>query len=173
MCFVIPQSRAGWPQPRPHPTLGHLHAVIPTPRGGRPRAAQPLVEVLVEILLDGIVTVVRTTLRTGRFERGEHLKVLYGAYSHHGIYAGAGAVIHLSKEAQCVQRTTLERFRDGRCQIWVVASAKRYPGEKIVRRAESQLGRAGYDLFRHNCEHFCSWCRSGRTASRQVERWLS
>jgi hypothetical protein len=36
-------------------------------------------------------------------------------------------------------------------------------------RARSRLGENRYDIFRNNCEHFCEWCLSGVSRSRQLE----
>lgn len=171
MEFALPAALAG-PLRLPRPAAPFtMYDIIPRPGGTRPVAPAPLIEVLAEILLDGALTITHTALRDGQFASGEHLKVLYGLYSHHGIYAGGGGVIHLSKESGRVERSSLETFRDGRCQIWVVDSPRPYSGRQVVARAQSQLGREDYDLFQHNCEHFCNWCRSGRAFSRQVERW--
>ena len=160
------------PLPR-RPPVTTLHHILPRPGGIQPSPPAPLIEVLAEIFLNGVVTIARTALRDGKFQRGDHLKVLYGTWSHHGIYAGGNRIIHFSKDAGRIIRTTLERFRDSRCQIWVVPSPARFPGPEIVKRAKSKLGQADYNLFQNNCEHFCNWCRSGRASSRQVDRWIS
>lgn len=45
-------------------------------------------------------------------------------------------------------------------------------GEEIVRQARSRVGERRYDIFRNNCEHFCSWCQVGESRSRQVDLFL-
>ena len=40
---------------------------------------------------------------------------------------------------------------------------------EVVARAQSQLGRSGYDAFRNNCEQFARWCKTGEFLSAQVE----
>lgn len=158
---------------RPSPARG-LFSVLPHPRSGRlPPRPLPLIEVALEILVDGAITVARTALKAGSFTPGDHLKVLYGGYSHHCIYIGWDEVIHLSKQSGCVEQVSLERFRDGRVQIWVVPSPRTFPEVEVVRRAKSRLGEGDYDLLSNNCEHFANWCRSGKSLSRQVERWES
>ena len=47
-----------------------------------------------------------------------------------------------------------------------------YSPEETVRRAESQLGREGYNLVFNNCEHFAVWCKTGKRESSQVQRFL-
>jgi hypothetical protein len=48
-------------------------------------------------------------------------------------------------------------------------SAKDDP-DTVVGRAESKLGSKDYNLVTNNCEHFATWCCTGKTASQQVRR---
>ena len=41
--------------------------------------------------------------------------------------------------------------------------------EAVVARAKRRLGEGGFDFLFNNCEHFATWCKTGRSASRQVE----
>jgi hypothetical protein len=126
---------------------------------------------VVDILWDAGATIAQTRKRRGQFQIGDHLKVLRGAYSHHGIYAGDDTVIHLTGRGGKVAKVTLDQFRAGARKIWVVNSPSTFEGEEIVRRAENLIGREGYSLLAGNCEHFCNWARSGAPRSRQVDRW--
>lgn len=47
-----------------------------------------------------------------------------------------------------------------------------YSPEETLRRAKSKLGKKGYNLFFHNCEHFALWCKTGICESRQIARIL-
>lgn len=47
-----------------------------------------------------------------------------------------------------------------------------YSPEETVERAESQLGREGYNIVFNNCEHFAVWCKTGVKESSQVQRFL-
>jgi hypothetical protein len=38
----------------------------------------------------------------------------------------------------------------------------------VIGRAESRLGEQRYDLFFNNCEHFATWCKTGRSESAQL-----
>ena len=38
----------------------------------------------------------------------------------------------------------------------------------VVQRAESRLGEQRYDLLTNNCEHFATWCKTGRQESEQL-----
>ena len=102
----------------------------------------------------------------------------------------------------CVRRATLSQFKDGASNVFVVDfEAYRdyvenpelfdfrgllklafdnlfgnelhlYSPEETVERAESQLGREGYNLVFNNCEHFAVWCKTGKHESSQVQRLL-
>ncbi|XP_053382262.1 uncharacterized protein LOC128549514 [Mercenaria mercenaria] len=43
-----------------------------------------------------------------------------------------------------------------------------FPGEIIVKRAESKLGTNDYNLLTWNCEHFATWCRYGKAVCKQL-----
>lgn len=111
--------------------------------------------------------------------RGEHIKVkrCRGLYSHHGIDMGDGTVIHFSGEPLHRQNAricrvslreflaggTLELVRHREAGRTLAASAE---------AAEAALTDRAYCLWRNNCEHFASWCRTGRHESGQVRRAL-
>jgi len=111
--------------------------------------------------------------------RGDHFKVHRVvlvepiAYDHHGIDLGDGWVIHFSgsptdKANARVRRDRLEDvLEDGEYEL--VEYARCDPVATTIRRAESRLGRRGYDLLFNNCEHFATWCKIGRARSGQVK----
>ena len=106
--------------------------------------------------------------------KGDHVKVRRLGYSHHGIDCGDGTVIHYTganaeKEAPVVRRTSLVAFAQGRT-IRTVRHRSTATPEDVMARAFSLLGKADYHLFFNNCEHFASWCVTGRARSRQVKR---
>ncbi|HJV95768.1 MAG TPA: lecithin retinol acyltransferase family protein [Albitalea sp.] len=108
---------------------------------------------------------------------GAHLVTQRRGYTHHGIYAGGGWVIHYAGWSRAlhrgpVQQVTLAQFAAGR-QLWVEHGELRYAADEVVRRARSRLGEDRYSLASNNCEHFCTWCRRGESRSEQVERWLA
>ncbi|WP_354684163.1 lecithin retinol acyltransferase family protein [Cupriavidus necator] len=108
---------------------------------------------------------------------GAHLVTERHGYVHHGIYAGAGRVIHYagfarSLHAAPVEETSLHAFAAG-CGIAVKPEpCARFAGPQAVARARSRLGENAYHLLTNNCEHFCSWCLSGESRSEQVEACL-
>ncbi len=102
-------------------------------------------------------------------------------YHHHGIDLGDGTVAHARPERFSrllaggrIVRTSLEAFAAG-SPISLVSHADApglpplLPAEEIGRRAESLVGRVGYCPVFANCEHFTTWCATGRPFSRQVE----
>jgi hypothetical protein len=94
-------------------------------------------------------------------------------YRHHGIYLGEGLVIHYAggiRYSHGLIETIPLRDFVGRHRV----RTGRRPGESlhsedIVRRALSRLGERRYNIFRNNCEHFCSWCQFGESRSKQVD----
>ncbi|MFH7242521.1 MAG: lecithin retinol acyltransferase family protein [Spirulina sp.] len=97
------------------------------------------------------------------------LASIQGVYQHHGIDCGDGSVIHYRKmgdDAQ-VERTSLEAFTWGH-PIHPVYHAMADADDVVMARAESRIGERQYDLFFNNCEHFATWCKTGRRESTQL-----
>ncbi len=99
--------------------------------------------------------------------------VMQGIYQHHGIDCGDGSVIHYRKPTDAdatISRTLLSEFSMGN-RIYI----KRYPTsiitEDVIARAESRLGEQNYDLFKNNCEHFATWCKTGVSHSQQLHQF--
>ena len=97
---------------------------------------------------------------------GDHVRVGRFLYSHHAIVESPDTVIEFGGGLQggCVQRTSLDVFADGG-EVELVQRG----GHTAVERARGQLGRTGFDLISRNCEHFASWCATGRWESSQVQ----
>lgn len=95
-----------------------------------------------------------------------------GVYEHHGIDCGDGSVIHYSKAPAepTVCRTSWKDFS------WLQpVSVKHYSAsfipDVVIERAESRLGEQQYSLLTNNCEHFATWCKVGKSVSRQIENF--
>ncbi|MEM7454931.1 MAG: lecithin retinol acyltransferase family protein [Planctomycetota bacterium] len=106
--------------------------------------------------------------------KGDHLRVKFGVYYHHGLDVGDGTVIHFGRgladiENARVEKVARELFSKDR-PIEVVSAAAEFSADEIVRRAESCLGQSGYNLFDNNCEHFVNWCRTGQASSSQIDK---
>jgi hypothetical protein len=108
-----------------------------------------------------------------RFPLGTHLIVKHFGYSHHGIYAGRGRVIHYSGFAHLFKKrpieiTSLEKFSFGKTIIVQHYSNPKFRGRKVVRRMRSRMKENQYHLIINNCEHLCTWAITGIESSPQV-----
>jgi hypothetical protein len=109
---------------------------------------------------------------------GAHLIVPWLGFTHHGVYAGAGRVIHYGALMydiirKPVEEVTLEAFAEGRPVFVVQHFEACFDGAEIVRRARSRLGEKRYRLLSNNCEHFVEWCLHDVPRSFQAETALS
>lgn len=89
-------------------------------------------------------------------------------YEHHGIDCGDGTVIHYRKTHEAVvTRTSLAEFASGQ-PVYTKSYTVCYIPDIVVTRAESRLDERSYDLFTNNCEHFATWCKTGKNESAQL-----
>ena len=102
----------------------------------------------------------------------DHLEVprQHGLFNHHGIDLGDGTVAHYL-EGREILRSPLEEFSQGQ-PVRVIDHAEASPVGVTLRRAMGRLGEADYNLLFNNCEHFATWCKTGRHRSGQVESVL-
>jgi cell wall-associated NlpC family hydrolase len=108
-----------------------------------------------------------------RLQPGDHLSVRRRGYTHHGIYVGSGRVVHysgekFSKRDASVREVSLAGFLGGGSAT-VVRYGQRQAPEAIIAAARSKLGERQYSLVTNNCEHFATWCSTGRHHSEQVQ----
>jgi hypothetical protein len=109
---------------------------------------------------------------------GAHLITQRRGYEHHGIYVGAGKVVHYAGFAKSahrgpVEEVALEQFADGHAVAVRPHPFPKYAGEETVLRARSRLGENRYRQLTNNCEHFCAWCLLGESRSEQVHVCLT
>jgi hypothetical protein len=98
-----------------------------------------------------------------------------GQYTHHGVYVGAGQVIHyagfangFSLASRPIELAGLDTFDDGE-QVQIKPYAIRpFNHTEAVIRAKSRLWENNYNLLFNNCEHFASWCCIGEKHSAQL-----
>jgi len=111
---------------------------------------------------------------------GDHILVRrFGlAYSHHGVYLGEERVVHyaecrgLSKKLHSrIVETHLDDFLRGG-ELRRRDHPNPSPRHRTLRRAKRLLSRRRYSLLWNNCEHFASYCSTGRRKSPQVQRFL-
>ena len=115
-------------------------------------------------------------------QRGNIL--LGDTYQHYGVYAGYHKIIHYIKGDSPfdgrIAETSIETFCDGDT-LYIAeedtllsifqdagVAASFYGPRKTVQRAKSMIGKGGYNLLTHNCEHFAVWCKTGLDVSTQA-----
>ena len=114
--------------------------------------------------------------------RGDRLRVerLFSgstvAYMHHGIDIGDGTVVHARPDdfrnpfgGGRVVRTSRAEFAAGGEVLVTLDPASVFSPDEIAVRALEHVGRDGYCPVVDNCEHFATWCATGRRSSRQVD----
>ena len=102
----------------------------------------------------------------------DHLEVprQHGLFNHHGIDLGDGTIAHYL-EGREILRSPLTEFSQGQ-PLRVISHAEASPVGVTLRRAMGRLGEQDYNLLFNNCEHFATWCKTGRHRSEQVDSFL-
>lgn len=108
--------------------------------------------------------------RTG-LKMGDHIYTDYDHSFHHGIYCGNEEVIHYINGSK-ICKTPLSKFSKKQ-RIRIKYYHKHYSQARVVKRAEQRLGERKYNLIFNNCEHFASWCKTGKSRCQQGEQALS
>ena len=105
---------------------------------------------------------------------GDHIYVRRKGllYSHHGIYVGRGTVIHFKgavkeKKDPLVVKTDIEDFLNGG-KLKRRNYKRRLPHAETLRVARAQLSHCGYSFAFNNCEHFATYCATGKKRSKQI-----
>ena len=102
----------------------------------------------------------------------DHLQVprQHGLFNHHGIDLGDGSVAHFL-EGREILRSPLAEFSQGQ-PLTVIEHNNASPPRVTLQRALSRIGEQNYNLLFNNCEHFATWCKTGRHRSDQVNSVL-
>ena len=92
----------------------------------------------------------------------DHLQVprQHGLFNHHGIDLGDGTVAHYL-EGREILRSSRDDFSQGQ-PISVIEHANASPTRVTLQRAMGRIGEQNYNLLFNNCEHFATWCKTGR-----------
>jgi hypothetical protein len=100
-------------------------------------------------------------------------------YFHCGVYEDENSVIHFapdekngskSKESAIIHITSLEEFTHGSpVSVIEFTNEKCFPPDEVIKRARSRLNETGYSLSLNNCDHFATWCKTGKKHSIQVD----
>ena len=102
----------------------------------------------------------------------DHLQVprQHGLFKHHGIDLGDGTVAHYL-EGREILRSSTDEFSQGQ-PLSVIKHADASPVRVTLQRAMSRIGEQNYNLLFNNCEHFATWCKTGRHRSGQIDSVL-
>ena len=102
----------------------------------------------------------------------DHLQVprQHGLFHHHGIDLGDGTVAHYL-EGREILRSPIDAFRQEQ-PITLIEHDSASTTGVTLRRAMSRIGEQNYNLLFNNCEHFATWCKTGRHRSGQIESAL-
>ena len=103
---------------------------------------------------------------------GDHIYVKRLVYSHHGIWAEDGNVIHYTGEEKekkdpLIRETDIEAFlKAGKLRRRDYK--KRLPLSETLSFAKKHLSDNRYSIAFNNCEHFATYCATGKRKSRQL-----
>ena len=105
---------------------------------------------------------------------GDHIYVKRLSYSHRGIYAGDGNVIHYTweekeKKDPSVRETDIEDFLKGG-KLKRRNYRRRLPPSETLSLAKKHLSDKSYSLTLNNCEHFATYCATGKKKSKQARK---
>ena len=83
---------------------------------------------------------------------GAHIVTRRHGYTHHGIYAGVGKVVHYAGLSRGLRRgpveeISLSRFAAGRPVSIVSGIPPKFEGWEVARRARSRIGEDNYRIF--------------------------
>ncbi len=98
-------------------------------------------------------------------------------YTHHGIYMGNSKVIHFAgsikeKINPIVHETELSTFLKGGI-LKRRDYREKLPDSETINIAREQLSDGSYSMLWNNCEHFATYCATGKKQSIQVRRVIS
>lgn len=121
-----------------------------------------------------------TSINVRDLRPGDHVAVRRAGYTHHGVCAGGDRVIHFSDEngiANKLSAKVIETPLDGFLQGGGLLRAfhrRTSPPAVVIQRAEAVMRGdrrwRPYSLVSNNCEHFATYCVTGRKFSLQVQR---
>jgi len=105
---------------------------------------------------------------------GDHIYVRRLVYSHHGIYAGDGNAIHYTGEEKekkdpLIRETDIEDFLKGG-KLKRRNYKKRLLPFETLSLARKHLSNNSYSLTLNNCEHFATYCATGKRKSKQLRK---
>lgn len=112
---------------------------------------------------------------------GDHIVVMdkegSALASHHGIFIGYGeGFIHVAGRDLTVKKTDFYVFITKAVgdnnELWRVIYENSSPPEEVINRAKQSLENSSsfgsYSIFKNNCEHFATYCKTGVAISLQI-----
>lgn len=102
-------------------------------------------------------------------------------YYHHGIFISyEDGIIEYGGSKKmygaAVRNVSLNQFTDGRKQLKIIKHTRFYHPRDVVAIAihfyEKETWNGPYDIFRNNCEHFATFCKTGILESKQVQDYI-
>jgi hypothetical protein len=126
----------------------------------------------------GVHRIERPLVAESELPIGAHIVIRRHGYTHHGIYAGVGKVVHYAGLSRGLRRgpveeNSLSTFAAGYPVSVVSGVPPKFEGREVVRRARSRIGEDNYRILTNNCEHFCEWCLRGQPRSYQIDACLA
>ena len=120
----------------------------------------------------------RRVLYLSELQRGDHIAFHRGKgiYWHHAIVkhinAISGEIKTIEYNRNGIRFKVLEKtilFQNVTVYLMLHGSFDR---NLVLWRAQSKIGDEEYDLVSNNCEHFATWCITGRSSCDQVDKGL-
>jgi hypothetical protein len=126
----------------------------------------------------GVHRIERPRVAESELPIGAHIVTRRHGYTHHGIYAGAGKVVHYVGLSRGLSRGPLEEnslssFAAGHPVSVVSGLPPKFEGREVARRARSRIGEDNNQILTNNCEHFCEWCLRSQPRSYQIDACLA
>lgn len=106
--------------------------------------------------------------------RGDHLRVWrWPGFWHHAIDVGNGQVIDYSSDdlgSMEVRLRSYAKFAIPTDHVEMVPyeTDECASSDTVVKRAFAKLGERSYGVLTNNCEHICTWCKTGTPYSWQA-----
>lgn len=112
---------------------------------------------------------------------GDHIRVHFKEFYHHGIYIGDDRVIQFGLasdvfkpacEIKVLESSMADFLKGGFVEVRQYTKSERKKLKKpcdIIAYAKSKLGTDGYNILHNNCEHFATECTTGIRESTQID----
>ena len=93
---------------------------------------------------------------------------------HYGVYDGVSGVYHFNGETinnVYIQHSPIEEFAQGGRVKIDDQYIKRFAPADVIKSAANAVGSefGGFNLLDNNCEHFATWCVTGKRQSMQTD----